>query len=80
MNVTTRDLFNFVNPTRTYARFLKEQGLCDGDLPEVVEYTCQDTLHRGRITRGEVLEAKQQGTIAGEQVQHTRFQDEVDVG
>lgn len=66
MKVTTRDLFNYVNPARRYGPFLKENKLQDGDLdPGLVP---------------EVLEAKQQGTLPGEQVKHQRKQDEVDCG
>jgi hypothetical protein len=45
-----------------------------------VEYFDIDSQHHTAIQRGWVLEAKQQGTLAGEQVQHNRSDDEVDCG
>lgn len=36
--ITTRDLFNFVNPARTYKNWLKDMCLSDGEMPEEVFY------------------------------------------
>lgn len=68
MNVTTRDLFNLFNPARQYKTFLKMYGLVDG------------IAEREEEGYEEARNAKQQGTLAGEQVQHDRSNDEVDCG
>lgn len=68
MKVTTRDLFNYNNPACKYQTFLKRCGLVEGvAVPEEDNYAS-------------TLEAKRQGTLAGEQVQHNRSDDEVDCG
>lgn len=77
MNITMRDLFNYLNPSRTYSRFLKDHSLGDVDMPEMIEFADSDAAV---VYRSQVLEAKQQGTLAGEQVQHNRSDDEVGCG
>lgn len=68
MKVTTRDLFNYVNPACKYGTFLRQRGLVDG-----IAEREEDNYEAAR-------DAKQQGTLAGEQVQHERSNDEVDCG
>lgn len=68
MKVTTRDLFNFVNPACKYQTFLKQRGLVDGIAqPEEDDYI-------------ETRELKQQGILLGDSTFWDRSNDEVDCG